>query len=187
MKRALIVVNDAVLATLVEIVSLLLSLFVPLVCLFARWDAGRTTWTGGAEFPEYPTWRGDLPRWAYIWSTPDERLPGDVRMPQTRAILDWTTGVFGQRVGRYMTSVWWLWRNRMYGLTWLASATPFDHYIERSQTPGIVWDGGLWRWWTKLGPVELNAGWKVHRANDVAHWQTGPFVAVRFVSIKKAR
>ena len=61
MKRALIVVNDAVLATLVEIVSLPLSLFVPFVCLFAKWDAGRTTWTGGAEFHEYPTWRGDLP------------------------------------------------------------------------------------------------------------------------------
>jgi len=187
MKKTLLVIHDLVLAILVELISWPLVLFVPFVCLFVKWDENRSVWTGGDNYPEYPTWRGDLPKWAYIWKTPDERMPGDVRMQRTREVLDWTTGIFGQRIGRYLTCVWWLLRNKMYGLAWKASARPVDTYLEKSTVPGIIWrnDEGIWRWWMKLGPIELQAGWKVHRADELAHWQRGPFVAIRFVSIRR--
>jgi hypothetical protein len=189
MKRTLLVANDLLAALVIELISWPLALFVPLVCMFARWDEKETTWTGGDDDHAHPAVRGDLPRWAYIWSTPDERLPGDVRMPQTRDVLAWTTGVFGEKIGRYLTSIWWLWRNRMYGLAWVASAQPSDGNFDKPQTPGIVWheSEGIWRWWKVLGPIELQAGWKVHRADAKAHWQRGPFVVIRYVSIRKAR
>jgi hypothetical protein len=189
MKKALLVIHDLVLAILVELISLPLSLFVPFVCLFIKWDENRSTWSGGVDHPEYPTWRGDLPKWAYIWGTPDERMPGDVGMQRTREVLDWTTGVFGQKIGRYLTSVWWLWRNRMYGLSWVTSARPSDGEFVKPQTPGLVWyeKEGIWRWWRRFGPVELQAGWKPHRADEKAHWQRGPFVVIRYVSIRRAR
>jgi hypothetical protein len=187
MRRTLQIVKDAAIATAVEAVSFPLALLVPIVTLFAKWDGEPTTWSGGERY--HPATRGDLPRWAYIWGTPDERLPGDMRMPQTRAVLDWTTRKFGVKVGRYLTSVWWLWRNRLYGLAWLTSARHSGGYFDRSTVPGIVWreSEGIWRWWGALGPVRLEAGWKVHRANASAHWLHGPFVAVRYVAIKKAR
>jgi hypothetical protein len=189
MKKALLILNDVVIATIIEIISWPLSLFVPIVVLFAKWDDKPTTWTGGADDYDHPTIRGDLPRWAYIWGTPDERLPGDVRMHQTREVLDWTTKKFGEKVGRYLTSVWWLWRNRMYGLSWATSARPSDGEFDKPQTPGLVWheSEGIWRWWNRFGPVELQAGWKPHRADEKAHWQRGPFVVIRYVSIRRAK
>jgi hypothetical protein len=187
MKKTLVVLRDTVLAIIVEVVSWPLALFIPLVVMFARWDEKPTTWTGGDDDPEHPAIRGDLPRWAYIWGTPDERLPGDVRMQQTRRMLDWATGVFGPQIGRYLTSVWWLFRNRMYGLAWVTSARPSDGYFDKPQNPGITWHAseGIWRWWKKLGPIQIQAGWKPHRADEKAHWQRGPFVAIRFVSIRR--
>jgi hypothetical protein len=189
MKKALIIANDLTMAILVELISWPLALLVPLVCLFTRWDSERTNWTGGYYDDEHPAVRGDLPRWAYIWSTPDERLPGDVRMYQTRRVLDWATKKFGEKVGRYMTSVWWLWRNRMYGLAWIVNSQPSDGYFDKTPIPGIIWreSEGIWRWWKVLGPAQFEAGWKVHRANTSAHWQHGPFVAVRYISVRKAR
>jgi hypothetical protein len=189
MKKALLILSDVVVAIVVEVISWPLALLVPFVALFAKWDDVPTTWTGGEHDYDHPAVRGDLPRWAYIWGTPDERLPGDVRMYQTREVLDWATKKFGDKVGRYMTSVWWLWRNRMYGLTWVTSARPSDGYFDKSPTPGVVWRNseGIWRWWRILGPVQLEAGWKVHRANTSAHWLRGPFVAVRYVSVRKAK
>jgi hypothetical protein len=189
MKKALLVIHDLVLAILVELISWPLSLLVPIVALFAKWDSKWTNWTGGEYDGEHPAIRGDLPRWAYIWSTPDERLPGDVRMYQTREVLDWTTKKFGEKVGRYLTSVWWLWRNRMYGLAWIMSAKPSNGYFDKTLTPGIIWreSEGIWRWWKVLGLVQLEAGWKIHRANTSAHWMHGPFVAIRYVSVRKAK
>lgn len=46
-KKALIVLTDAALA-LIFLPFELLALLAPVVCLFARWDNERTTFTGGA-------------------------------------------------------------------------------------------------------------------------------------------
>lgn len=173
-----------VLIGIVEIpVHLLLSLAVPVVCLFARWDDWRTTWSGGADYPDYPTHRGDLPRWAYIWSTPDERLPGDVRMPQTRKVLDYWTGLLGERAGRYVCSVWWLLRNRLYGLSWLMGRPALRYIGLNEDAP----ENRLWRRSYDLGPVQIRIGWKVHRADEHADASIGPFWAIRAVHIKRIR
>jgi hypothetical protein len=189
MKRALLVVHDTILAVLVELLSLVLAPFVPVVVLFAKWDREPTTFTGGADELGWPEIRGDLPRWAYIWGTPDERLPCDLRTSDFHAQLLRLRWRFGARVARYLVSVRWLLRNRMYGLTWLTSARPSDGDLEPSPEPGIVWHPteGIWRWWARLGPLALHVGWKCHRADEKARWDTGPFVAVRFVSLRRAR
>jgi hypothetical protein len=77
----------------------------------------------------------------------------------------------------------------MYGLSWVTSARPSDGEFVKPQTPGLAWyeSEGIWRWWRRFGPVELQAGWKVHRADEKAHAQHGPFVAIRYVSIRRAK
>lgn len=189
--RAFLIIKDTLLGFTLAMLSFPLALFVPVVCLFARWDDSRTTFSGGDEYRERPEKRGDLPRWAYIWSTPDERLPGDMRMPQTRRVLDLWIGWFGERTGRYVCSVWWLWRNRALGLKFLFSKPvhPDDRYLEFGRWGEIVWRGRLWRWRRKLfrlgrRTVYVEAGWEVKRATPYAHWQRGPFCATPEFALK---
>lgn len=180
-----IIAFDVVVAFVLALASFPLAVAVPVICLFAKWDGVRSWFSGGDLFVGYATVRGDLPRWAYVWSTPDERLPGDVRMPQTRSVLEFWTNWFGERFGRYMCSVWWLLRNRALGLKYVFSRPvhPDDGYLEFGQWWKTVWRGRLWRWRGKLlrvgrRTVYLELGWEVRRATPDAHWQRGPFCAI---------
>ena len=90
--------------------------------------------------------RGKLPWWAYIWSTPDEDAPGDIRgEPWVKNVYRWC--------GPTVACIYWhLERNRGMGLSYLCS---------RILTDGVYLDGkkwgyqelpsGAWRWVGRLG------------------------------------
>ena len=85
-----------------------------------------TKWTGPDE-TGYE--RGDLPSWAFAWSTPDERLPGDIRGEPS---VKWAY----KHLGRIVCSMYWLLeRNRGMGLSFL---------VGRVLPDGKCLDGSLW-------------------------------------------
>ncbi len=151
---------------LFELVCIPVALFgVPIAVLFARWDDGPTTWTGGAPDNGPPTVRGDLPWWLSWFGTLDERLPGGMYEPSVVSVYN--------RWGRYICSCYWLVvRNRMFGLA--------KFLFGRA-------DGDPWFEWRELGPVKIGWGYKRYRATPQAHWQNGPFVLVPSFTIRLAR
>lgn len=140
----------------------------PLVCLFARWDEQTTTFTGGASMNGPATIRGDLPAWAAAWETIDERLPGGMYEATVRQVLN--------ERGRYWCSVYWLTRNRMFGLTKALFGKPIGEH-ERP----------AWYRSKRLGWLYLGAGWKKYRATPQASWIDGPFVQMPSVTVRVLR
>lgn len=115
-------------------------LVVPFLLPFARWGADG---------------RGDLPDWAWPWSTPNQRLPGDISIPAVSGIL--------ARYGRFAASWYWLgWRNPMQG--WAAwFGVPVT--MPWPPAPGFYGDiHGLW--WERRpvlgGRYQLKKGWRTY-------------------------
>lgn len=138
---------------------------VPIAVLFARWDSGPTTWTGGASDNGPPTVRGDLP-WGLGWfGTFDERLPGGMYEPTVVKVYN--------AAGRYWCSVYWLVvRNRMFGLAKFLFGREDGEPRFESRT---------------FGPIYVGWGYKRYRATPQAHWERGPFVLVPSFTIRLAR
>lgn len=95
---------------------------------------------------------GKLPGWAFMWETPDEPLPGDLREPFVAEYYV-THGWFG-------TSVYWLLeRNRGHGL-----AFALGRYLpDGKQLDGDKWgfqelSNGAWRVVLNLGVCQLGFG-----------------------------
>lgn len=140
----------------------------PIVCAFARWDRTPTQFTGGAVQGPLAV-RGDLPRWARWWETPDERLPG--------GLYERTVERVWRRYGRYVCSVYWLGvRNRMYGLSFAL----FGRQVDRAPE-------GYQRTIKYYGPIMIDYGNFYYRATPEAHWQSGPFIEVWDFKIKSNR
>lgn len=110
--------------------------------LCAKWDS--TNDANGIR-------RGDLPDWAGVFGTPDERLPGDVvGEPTVRKVWE--------RYGKTACSLFWLLhRNRAIGLSfeWCREV---DAYLN-----GELWGfqelpSGAWRYVKRLGPLQFGCG-----------------------------
>lgn len=115
-----------------------------LAVLSAKWDSSETD----------GYIRGDLPEWAMIWSTLDERLPGDVRGEPS---VKWAY----KYLGKTLCSMYWiLERNRGMGLSYIFS---------KVLTDGVYLDGNQW------GFQELpNGAWrKVWRLGSFASFGIG--------------
>lgn len=103
----------------------------------------RASWTGPDE-TGYE--RGDVPGWAFAWSTPDERLPGDVRGEPS---VKWAY----KYLGRIVCSMYWLLeRNRGMGLSYLVSRKTSDNrYLDGNQWGYQEIPSGAWRRVWRLG------------------------------------
>ena len=172
------IIRDVLLAVALEAVSLALTPLVPLAPLFRRYvRTDRIEVWGEGGRGEMIVERYRLPRWLAWYETPDELLPGGMYEPTVRG--------WYQSAGPYACSVLWLLRNRLYGLAW-RFGRPAGGYLD--PIPGAVATrGDLWRWWRSVGPIVLQAGWKVHRKTYSAHWADGPLWAVPFVSVRLRR
>jgi len=119
---------------------------VAIAFVFAKWDEKPSADSNGQHADVI---RGDLPAWAWWWSTPNERLPGGTYEPAVSAVLD--------RHGRFWCSLYWLgWRNRMQGL-----AASFGVPVQGPwpPEPGLYDNGPLW-WWRK--EIQLKVGWRTY-------------------------
>ncbi len=172
--------KDILIAVLTEIVGLLTIPLVPFVVLFRERKVLRTskiTVEAAEVTDELHVDRTKLPDWLWWFQTPDEPLPGGLYEP---TVLRWY-----QTLGYYWCSVLWLIRNRMYGMSWYFGR-PADGYLDPVDGK-IVRRGDLWRWYKQVGPIVLQAGWKVHRKDFDAHWRDGPFWAIPFVTVRLKR
>lgn len=149
---------------LFNVVSIPLGLLgAPIVCLFARWDRVPTP----ARWQPEPIIRGDLPRWARWWETPDERLPGGMYEPTVESIY--------KRFGRYWCSVYWLGiRNRMYGLSFALFGEPAES-ITPSRTQKF------------LGPLHFDWGYFVYFATPDFTVERCSFIKIWDFKIKSNR
>lgn len=142
---------------------------VPFVVPFARWDREPTTFTGGAPDNGPPIVRGDLPWWASLFGTFDERLPGGMYEPTVVKVYN--------RFGRYWCSLYWLIvRNRMFGL----AKAMFGKPIAPDEQPA----GMTWR---TIGRLRVGWGTAKYRATPQANWQRGPFVEVAKFTVRLVR
>lgn len=170
--------RDTLLAIGLEMASLVLAPLAVVAVFFRgpriRTDVIATSGEDGA--PMYVD-RALLPRWLWWWQTPDELLPGGMYEATVRGwYASW---------GWHYCAARWLLRNRLYGLAW-TFGRPADGYLD-PVPGGIAQRGDLWRWWRRFGPIVLQAGWKVHRADWQADAQRGPFIAVPFATIRLRR
>lgn len=117
--------------------------------------------------------------------TPDELMPGGLyEQAILRTYLAWSS--------RWWTATNWLWRNSGYGVAW-HYGSPTYGYLDL-KTDGFVdrapsWYSSkryLWRWQKTFGPVKFMAGWKVHRRDYLATATEGPYLAIPFVSVRRA-
>lgn len=139
---------------LVGFASFLLGLTAPLIVLvalpFAKWDKTPSADSNG-KFPDVI--RGDLPRWASWYSTPDERLPGGTYEPTVADAL--------HAFGRFWCSWYWLGiRNRMLGFD-MIWAVPID--LPWPPEPGHYRNGEFW--WTRrdlFWGLQLKMGWRTY-------------------------
>lgn len=139
---------------LIALLLLPLDLLAPFVVLmalpFAKWDDHPTADSNGA----YSTIRGDLPAWAWWFTTPNERLPGGTYEPTVLDVLN--------KHGRFWCSWYWLGvRNRMQGL---AASFGVPVVMPWSPEPGYYESGALW--WLRYplfgNKFQLKAGWRTY-------------------------
>jgi hypothetical protein len=155
-------------------ISAALSLLVPVVCLFTKWDTEPTP----GSWISYPTIRGDLPKGFRWLQTTDERLPGGLYEPTVVKIFE--------RVGKYWTSVYWLGlRNRAHGLrAYFAQPSNEEsfHTIFQENKHGIIrgWrSDGTWYFSVRFFGFKLVLGHRVYCLLDSS------FIAVPTVTLKR--
>jgi hypothetical protein len=157
-----------VLCTLAGIASMPLA---PLVALFIRWDTQPTP----GSYGEWPTVRGDLPRWLRCFQTPDERFPGGLYEPAVRHVLDFA--------GRYWCSVYWMTRNALMGLPHVF-AVPVAEAWDGDADPPLPEGYTRYDWkgrWLKGG-----YGWKTARTAPRMPGVPGRIVAIPFWTVRLA-
>lgn len=147
-------VKPLLIAAALFLPSLLLPpLLVPIALLFAKWREDG---------------RGNLPEWAWMLSTPDQRLPGDTSIPAVADVL--------AKRGRFVCSWYWLgFRNPAQGL-----AASFGVPVTQpwSPEPGYYENGSLW-WLRKPfagNRLQLKAGWRTYPSTS--GWLAVPCMTV---------
>jgi hypothetical protein len=143
----------------------------PLVAIFRGQAAGETLLHDGLSVHRY-----DWPVILFVLTTPDERGPGGLYEPDIER-------AYRER-GRWWCATVWLARNPGAGFAWLFGITA-DGYLDRPSGNGLVQRGRLWRWRRDIGPIRIEAGREVHRADYDATAENGPWIAIPFVSIRK--
>lgn len=161
-------IKPVILGLFLAIFSILIPPFlVPFLLPFIKWDSTPTP--GGDGGTASVTIRGDLPKWLSWFSTPDERLPGDITQPAVGSCL--------KKFGKNFCAYYWIGqRNRAVGLaTWLGQ--PTNEYIPSGT--GYWENGDIWRYAMNIGPLQFICGYQVYKLLD------GTFHAAPCVTIKK--
>lgn len=143
---------------LIGLIILLLNLVAPLLVLFVlpfiRWDQGMSMPARThAEMPT-PRIQGSLPDWLSWFETPDLRLPGDLQIPEVKAIYD--------RYGRTWCA--WNWmgvRNVLMGMAVYFGRETTD-YIPEGTTGFWSRPDGVWRYALRTGPITWITGYNVY-------------------------
>jgi len=136
---------------LLSMTSLTAPLLMLLALPFVRWDDQPSTARDGST-----TIRGDLPKWLSWLSTPDERLPGGLYVPD---LLDVLT-----KHGEHIASWYWLGvRNRLFGLR-MALGKPATEYIP--DVRGWYECGDIWQYSKQVGIFRFAVGYKVYKLLD---------------------
>jgi len=115
---------------------------------------------------------GYLPDWAFIWSTPDESLPGDLKEPTLLKI--------DQKFGVLVASLYWLLeRNRGLGLAFKFGKKLEDGvYIDGDKWGYQKLASGAWRMVIPLGFVYLGFGNQTTKDRQGNLWAL-PWCSVR--------
>lgn len=136
---------------LLSITSLVAPLLMLLALPFIKWDTAPSTARDGST-----TIRGDLPKWLSWLSTPDERLPGGLYVPDLNDVLT--------KHGKTVASWYWLGvRNRLFGLR-MAFGKPATEYIP--DVRGWYECGDIWQYSKQVGIFRFAAGYKVYKLLD---------------------
>lgn len=138
---------------------------VPVALLGATWDTDPTADSMGTT----PTVRGDLPRWASGYSTPNERLPGGTYEPAVLAVL--------HRWGRWICSWYWLGlRNRGLGFDG-AYAIPVRYVLWDPGQLGLQEADDLWFYRQDLfAGLQLKLGWRTYEV--AGKWVAEPCATI---------
>lgn len=167
--------KDISIAILIEIFGLLTIPFLPLIAIlgykYNTYVRTSNIKTEDGELLLVPRWF--LPKWLWWFQTPDELMPGAMYEP---TVVNWL------KFGQIYTATLWMLRNRVYGLSW-TFGRPASGYLDPVNGK-VVTAENLWRFSTTFGPFYFGCGWKVHRKDFDAHWQTGPFWAIPFITIR---
>jgi hypothetical protein len=132
------------------VLEFLMLIGLPIALLLAKWDTEPSLDSNQQGL----TIRGDLPSWAWFYTTPDERLPGGTYEPTV-------AGRLAAR-GPFLTSWYWLGiRNRMHGL---AAAFALPTSMPWSPEPGYYDNGSLW--WLRYplfnNTYQFKTGWRTY-------------------------
>ncbi len=178
------------------IIQTLIGLLAPIYMLvfvwFIKWDSS-PSYRNNTQTDWDPSFirRGDLPKFLQWAQTMDERFPGGMYEPTI-------TSMYGS--GSYLRALFtsYMWaghRNRAHGLAfnWGKSAVgyipdPFDlsesndrtgwHQIENGWCFRRAEDG-VWRKYSKLGPLWVVTGYEVYRLQDGTFWAVNQFTLKR--------
>lgn len=147
---------------LLSITSLIAPFLMLLALPFIKWDTEPTTARDGST-----TIRGDLPKWLSWLSTPDERLPGGLYVPDLLNVLT--------KYGKTVASWYWLGiRNRLFGLRFVFGK-PATEYIP--DVRGWYQNGDIWQYSKQVGILRFCAGYKVYKLLD-GSFLAGPVCTV---------
>lgn len=139
------------LGLLLSITSLIAPVLMLLALPFIKWDEYPSVARDGTV-----AIRGDLPRWLSWLSTPDERLPGGLYVPDLNDVLT--------KHGKHIASWYWLGvRNRLFGLR-MALGKPATEYIP--DVRGWYKNGAIWQYSKQMGIFRFCAGYKVYKLLD---------------------
>lgn len=143
---------------------ILLSIIAPVLVIFTipfiKWDVVITT-QPQRTLPPVPTYMGDLPWWLSWFQTPDNRLPGDLAIPEVKKVFD--------KYGKNVCAWYWMGlRNQVMGLAcWMGSKTS-DYAPEGVEG---LWErtdvyGTIWKYTKVIGKVKFITGYKVYKLID---------------------
>lgn len=169
-----------IITPILGIIILLLNLITPILCLFVlpfiKWDEHPSLHPARtAGLPVTAIW-GDLPKYLRWFQTPDQRFPGDLNIPEIRAMQE--------SKGKYYTSyIWMAFRNPLMGLaSWLGKQTS-DYAPE-----GVIgmWKrtdefGTIWKYTLKLGRLHIITGYNVYALLD-GTFRAAPVFTAKIIS-----
>jgi hypothetical protein len=118
---------------------------------------------------------GQLPRWAALFATPDEGVPGDLKEPRCRSVYT--------MYGKYVCALYWLTvRNKCHGLAFMLGRPLPDNQMLNGDLWGFQeLPNGAWRWVKRLGPIQLCAG------NQTTLKRYEGIYAIPWLSIKRVK
>jgi hypothetical protein len=135
---------------------IILSIIAPILVIFTipfiKWDK---------EISTQPQRTLPPPKWLSWFQTPDNRLPGDLAIPEVMSVF--------QKYGKWVTSWYWMGlRNQVMGLAvWMGEQTS-DYAPENVEG---LWErtdiyGTVWKYTKTIGKIKFITGYKVYAMLD---------------------